>query len=65
MQKTIWVFGRHHEVLRVERRQEPSSLTVIRPDGERQEYVGHSDPELASIHTRLEAELRRTSARQT
>ena len=59
MHKTIWVFARGHELLRVERCHAPAGLTVIRHDGRRQDYTGHSDSELARIHTRLEVELRR------
>jgi hypothetical protein len=59
MQKTTWVFSRNRQVLRIERREAPARLTVIRPDGDVQEYVGHADAELARIHTQLEAALRR------
>src|ERR1051325_10794958 len=59
MYKTIWVFSRNRDWLCAERRDQPPGLTVITPDGRRQDYRGRSDGELARIQTQLEAELRR------
>jgi hypothetical protein len=58
MPEAVWVFARGQEVLRVVRGDDPLELTVIRPDGERQDYTGYTEAELGRIHAALEAELR-------